>query len=64
MVNNEDRLLTAKDLQEIFHIGKNRAYELLHSQCFPTIRINSRLYVTKKHLSEWLDTYKGRQFLL
>ncbi len=25
MINEEDRLLTAKDLQKIFHIGKNRA---------------------------------------
>ena len=64
MINEEDRLLTAKDLQEIFQIGKNRAYELLHSQAFPTIRINGRMYVTRRHFNNWLDTYAGRQFLL
>ena len=64
MVANEDRLLTAKDLQEILQVSKNRAYELLHSSCFPTIRINGRLYVNSRHLSKWLDTYAGRTFLL
>ena len=60
----EDRLLTYKDLQDILHVGKNRAYELLHSECFPTIRINNRLYVNSRHLSEWLDTYAGKSFLV
>ena len=60
----EDRLLTYKDLQEILHVGKGRAYELLHSSCFPTIKINGRYYVNSRHLSKWLDTYAGREFLV
>lgn len=64
MVKKEDRLLTATDLQDILHVSKTRAYELLHSSCFPTIKINSRYYVNSRHLSEWLDTYTGRTFWL
>nr|DAL75873.1 MAG TPA: helix-turn-helix domain protein [Caudoviricetes sp.] len=59
-----DQLLTYKELMSMFHIGKGRAYELLHSSGFPTIRIGNRMYVSRRHLSEWLDTYKGRRYLL
>ncbi len=62
--NLDNELLTYKDLQAKLHIGKNRAYELMKSACFPSIKINSRYYVTKKNLSEWLQEYTYRQFLL
>lgn len=57
------RLLTAKDIQSIFGIGKNQAYALMNSDGFPTIKLNNRLYVTQKDLEKWLDTYKGRSYL-
>lgn len=60
----DDELLTYKDLQAKLHIGKNRAYELLKSACFPSIKINSRYYVTSKNLSKWLQDYTYRQYQL
>lgn len=59
-----DRLLTYRDLQDILHIGKNRAYELLKSDCFPTIKINNRMYVSQKHLQDWIDTYTYKTYLV
>ena len=59
-----DELLTNKDLQTILHMSKNQVYELQKSSCFPTIRINSRMYVTRKSLSAWLDSYTGRAYKL
>lgn len=59
-----DELLTYKDLQATLHIGKNRAYELLKSACFPSIRINNRYYVTRENLSKWIQEYTFRQFLI
>lgn len=61
---NGDRLLTPKDLQVIFSIGKNRAYELMNSSGFPTLKINNRMYVSKSALDKWIDTYTGRQYLV
>ena len=58
------RLLTQKDLCEIFSISKNHAYALMHSDGFPTIAINNRLYVEPGKLQKWLDTYTGRTYLL
>ena len=59
----KDRLLTVKDLQYIFSIGRNRAYELMNSKAFPTLKLGSRKYVSWNALQEWIDTYTGRQFL-
>lgn len=59
-----NELLTNKDLQAILHMSKNQVYELQKSSCFPTIRINNRMYVTRKSLSAWLDSYTGRTYKL
>lgn len=56
------RVLTTKDIQDIFKIGKNSAYELMHSPAFPSFSINNRLYVTEEALADWLDTYKKKKF--
>jgi len=58
----EDRLLTYKDIQYIFGVGKNRAYELLNSSGFPTLKIGNRMYVSKKALDEWIATYTFKTY--
>ena len=58
------KLLTPKDIQCIFSIGKNQAYALMHSSGFPSITINNRIYVTQENLKKWLDTYTGRKYIL
>lgn len=58
----DDKLLTPKDIQYIFRVGKNKAYELMNSDGFPTIRLDSRLYVSRAALRKWIDTYTGKTF--
>lgn len=60
----EDRLLTVKDLQYIFSVGKNRAYELMNSKAFPSLQIGSRKYVSRDALHKWVETYTGREYLI
>ena len=60
----DDRLLTAKDLQYIFSVGKNRAYELMNSKAFPSLQIGSRKYVSRTALQEWVKTYTGKEYLI
>ena len=60
----DDRLLTAKDLQYIFSVGKNRAYELMNSKAFPSLQIGSRKYVSHTALQEWVKTYTGKEYLI
>lgn len=58
------KLLTPKDIQVIFSLGRNQAYALMHSAGFPTITINNRLYVESAKLQKWLDTYAGRTYIV
>lgn len=58
------KLLTPKDIQCIFSMGKNQAYCLMHSAGFPTLSINNRLYVDPEELDKWIKTYTGRKYIL
>lgn len=64
---NEDdsgiTLYTAKDIQRIFHCGKNKAYEIMHMHGFPSFRINSAIYVEKNELKKWIASVKNRSVL-
>lgn len=62
--NGDNELLTYSDLQRILNIGPDRAYQLLRSPSFPTIRINNRYYVRRGSLMKWLELYEGRTFLV
>ena len=59
----ENKLLTSKDIQDIFSMGKNQAYALMHSAGFPTTTIGNRMFVTQINLEKWLEAYTGRQYL-
>ncbi len=61
---SEIKMLTAKDIQRIFHMGKNTAYALMNSKGFPTLRINERLFVSPDALQKWINDNTGQQFLL
>lgn len=57
-------LLTAKDIQKYFSCGKNRAYNIIHTNGFPTIRIGKRLYIPKQEFEKWLNYYKYKEIQL
>ena len=60
----KDRLLTVKDLQYIFSIGRNHAYVLMNSKAFPTLQVGSRKYVSWEALQKWIQTYTGKQYII
>ena len=47
--------LTAAQLAEVLGINKNTAYQLMHSEGFPTLRIGRRMMVQKDKLLLWMD---------
>lgn len=57
-------MLTAKDLQVQLKIGRDRAYALMHSKGFPSIKIGSRYYVTQAALDAWLERYAYKSYIL
>ena len=47
--------LNAAQLAEVLGIAKSSAYQLLHSEGFPTLRIGRRMLVQKDKLLLWMD---------
>lgn len=47
---NLSNLMTAKELQEYLHIGKNKAYDLIKHNDVPTVKIGNRTYVVADKL--------------
>jgi len=54
--------MNAKDIAGYLNISLTRAYNLMNSQNFPTIKIGKRLIVTKSKFLEWLENADNTTF--
>lgn len=54
MIIEDINLLDTKDLQKTLNIGRNVAYSLMKSDCFPSIQIGKKWFVSERALKEWL----------
>lgn len=59
---SEYTILSAKDLAVRLHIGRDKAYSLIKSKSFPSIKLGGRYIVTSKALNEWLDMNEYKSF--
>lgn len=57
-------VLTVKELVTVLHVGRDKAYALMHAKGFPSIKIGGRYYVTSSALERWLQQYESRTFTL
>ena len=48
-------LMSVKELQQYLHIGKDKAYELIKSEGFPSFKLRGRYYILKGEFAEWLE---------
>ena len=55
-MGNNIGTLNVKQLAEYLGIGTNVAYQLVHRNDFPSIRIGKRIIIPKSQLEEWLKT--------
>ena len=55
------RLLIVKDLLPL-GFGRDKAYQLMHSKSFPSMKVGGRYYVTEKALTEWLKKHQYKEF--
>lgn len=64
LMNAQDdyAVLSAKELAQRLHIGRDKAYALIKSKGFPSIKLGGRYIVTSKALNEWLDQYQYKSF--
>lgn len=49
-------LMSVKELQLYLHIGKEKAYELVKSEGFPSFKLRGRYYIVKQKLVRWLES--------
>lgn len=57
-------LLTVKDLQKLLNIGRDKAYSLMHSKSFPSMRLGRSYYVQEQALQEWLVKNRYKTVIL
>ena len=61
-IQDEYSVLSARELATRLHIGRDKAYALIKSKSFPSIKLGGRYIVTSKALNEWLDMYEYKTF--
>ena len=56
ILTNYPDVLTAKQLEEILHISRAGAYNLLNRHDFPTLHVGGRKLVAKDKLLDWMES--------
>ncbi len=51
--------LNAETIAKLLGISISSSYELMHEKNFPSLKIGSRLLVSKEKFSEWIDKRSG-----
>ena len=54
---NLPNVLNVYDLASFLGISRAGAYDLMHRADFPTLHINSRLFVTRDNLRMWIKDH-------
>lgn len=52
--------LNADDIQNILGVSRAGAYQLMHSEGFPLIKIGKRMLCMREDFFEWLDSKTER----
>ena len=52
-------IMDADCIAYVLSISRAKAYQLMHDETFPTIRIGRRMVVRKEHFVAWIDRESG-----
>jgi excisionase family DNA binding protein len=56
MVLMSERLVyTVEELGQVLGIGKNKAYELVSQNNFPSFKVGKKILINKEALSKWVQ---------
>ena len=53
-------MLNANDIKEYMRISRTQAYEQMHAEGFPLIRIGKRMLAPRDKFLEWVERQVGR----
>lgn len=57
-------LLDINDIQKALKIKKTKAYELVNSAGFPSIKIGRTIRVPEDEFDKWVTKYVGKQYIM
>ena len=63
-MDDMERLLTIKDVQEHLQIGRNRVYQLIKIDSFPKIKIGNTYRIPMQKYLEWIQNSIGKTVFL
>ena len=53
-------MLNANDIKEYMRISRTQAYEQMHAEGFPLIRIGKRMLAPRDKFLQWVDNQTAR----
>ena len=51
--------LNAELVARVLGVSPSSGYELMHEQCFPALRIGSRIVIPKEAFIRWVEEHTG-----
>lgn len=62
--NLDLKLYTVKDIERIFHCQKSKAYQIMKSSGFPSMKIGGSIYVTHENLAKYIRQNSKAEILI
>lgn len=63
IINNIPDILTVKDICSLLQIGRNTAYDLIHSGAIRHIRIKNQIRIPKSYVIEYIQQSQKEEVL-
>lgn len=60
----EKLFYTVEDIKKMFDIGTTKAYNIIASDGFPSIKIGRKYIVPKEEFDKWVKTYTYHEYKL
>lgn len=60
----DNEVLDVKALRSYLGIGRDKAYALMKTNGFPSIKIGSQYIVRKESLDKYLSKYEGKEIII
>lgn len=61
---SSEKMLTAKDIQQLLGCGRNKVYQILNTNTLPKIKIGKQYYVPQSEYNKWVNRNLQKEILL
>ena len=61
---SSEKMLTAKDIQQLLGCRRNKVYQILNTNTLPKIKIGKQYYVPQSEYNKWVNRNLQKEILL